>query len=54
MHANYVGVPALVLFSDNDPVSTPAMNARIYKQWEQRGHKVSEASASSGSSGDTR
>ncbi|XP_042862634.1 transmembrane protein 53-B-like [Penaeus japonicus] len=40
MHQNFVGVPGLFLFSDNDPVSTPEMNARVYKKWEAKGHKV--------------
>ncbi|XP_027236983.1 transmembrane protein 53-B [Penaeus vannamei] len=40
MHQNFVGVPGLFLFSDNDPVSTPEMNARVYKKWEAKGHQV--------------
>ncbi|XP_047492770.1 transmembrane protein 53-B-like [Penaeus chinensis] len=40
MHQNFVGVPGLFLFSDNDPVSTPEMNARVYKKWESKGHQV--------------
>lgn len=36
MHENFVGVPGLFFFSNNDPVSTPEMNAVVYKKWEAR------------------
>ncbi|XP_063863418.1 uncharacterized protein LOC135102315 [Scylla paramamosain] len=36
MHENFVGVPGLFFFSDNDPVSTPEMNAVVYKKWEAK------------------
>ncbi|XP_050687710.1 uncharacterized protein LOC126981073 isoform X1 [Eriocheir sinensis] len=34
MHENFLGVPGLFFFSNNDPVSTPEMNALVYKKWE--------------------
>ncbi|KAG7171298.1 hypothetical protein Hamer_G013756 [Homarus americanus] len=30
MHENFIGVPALFFFSENDPVSTPEMNTKFY------------------------
>lgn len=40
MHENFLGVPALFFFSENDPVSTPEMNAKVYKKWEARNFPV--------------
>ncbi|XP_045601040.1 uncharacterized protein [Procambarus clarkii] len=40
MHENFVGVPSLFFFSENDPVSTPEMNAKVYKKWEDRNFPV--------------
>ncbi|XP_045600988.2 transmembrane protein 53-B isoform X2 [Procambarus clarkii] len=40
MHENFVGVPALLFFSENDPISTPEMNANVYKKWEARNFPV--------------
>ncbi|KAK7071077.1 hypothetical protein SK128_024599 [Halocaridina rubra] len=36
IHENFIHTPSLVMFSDNDPISTPAMNATIYRKWEAK------------------
>ena len=40
MRANHLGVPSLVMFSQNDPISTPEMNERVYSLWEKKGLPV--------------
>lgn len=40
MHQNFLGVPALMFFSDTDFVSTPDMNAVVYRKWEDTGYPV--------------
>lgn len=36
MHENFLGAPGLIFFSNSDPVSTPEMNAVVYKKWEAK------------------
>ncbi|XP_068226514.1 uncharacterized protein [Palaemon carinicauda] len=36
IHQNFINTPTLVMFSDKDPISTPAMNAVIYQKWEAK------------------
>ncbi|XP_068230377.1 transmembrane protein 53-B-like isoform X1 [Palaemon carinicauda] len=40
MHQNYVGAPGLFFISENDPVATPKMVAKVYNKWEGNGHEV--------------
>ncbi|XP_064084165.1 uncharacterized protein LOC135199967 [Macrobrachium nipponense] len=40
VHENFLNTPALVMFSNRDPISTPAMNAVIYNKWEAKGLPV--------------
>ncbi|KAK3895381.1 hypothetical protein Pcinc_000909 [Petrolisthes cinctipes] len=40
MHQNYLEVPSLLFFSDIDHVSTPEMNAVVYRKWEAKGYPV--------------
>lgn len=44
MHQNFLGVPALLFFSDTDFVSTPEMNAVVYRKWEDTGYPVCDVS----------
>lgn len=40
IHENFLNTPALVMFSNRDPISTPSMNAYIYRKWEAKGLPV--------------
>ncbi|XP_076053906.1 uncharacterized protein LOC143032774 [Oratosquilla oratoria] len=40
MHQCFVNVPGLFLLSKTDPVSTPEMNAKVYRKWEAKGIPV--------------
>lgn len=40
MHENFIQTPSLFFFSENDPVSTPEMNAKVYKKWEAKNFPV--------------
>lgn len=40
IHENFCKTPSLVMFSDNDPISTPEMNAVLYRKWEAKNMPV--------------
>jgi len=41
LHEGFLSAPSLVIFSKNDVISDPAMNASVYEKWEKKGHTVS-------------